>query len=285
MNETIEVATTAKRVAIQGYEGSFHHLAAKAYYNEAVEIVPSRSFSDLVNNTVSPAESDAGIMAIENSIAGSILSNYSLLQESNLTIVGEVFLRIRQHLMALPGRTLDNIKEVHSHPMAIFQCRHFFKAYPHIKLVESEDTALSAKKIRDRQLPNIAAIASDLAAHLFDLPILERDIQVIANNYTRFLILSKHPDNGIADFNKATLYFRVGHGPGSLARALQGIAEAGVNLSKIQSVPVPENEWQYYFYVDMEFDDKEQFARALKTLAPITEGLKILGTYQKGKTI
>lgn len=285
MEKTIAVKTQLKKIAIQGYEGSFHQIAAMAYFNEDIDIIPARSFSDLITISGNTDQCDGGVMAIENSIAGSILSNYSLLQESGLIITGEVYLRIKQNLLALPGQTIEDIREVHSHPMALFQCRQFFKQFPGIKLIESEDTALSAKKINEDQLSGTGAIASDLTAKLFQLEILEEGIETVSNNYTRFLILSKKANPGISPgHNKSSLYFKVQHEPGSLARALLAISEAKVNLSKIQSFPVLGSEWQYYFHVDIEFEEQEQFFNALTALKTLTAELKIFGTYKKGRT-
>lgn len=278
-------STSIKTIAIQGYEGSFHEMAALSYFKEAIQILPSPSFSELIKK-LNNEECDGGIMAIENSIAGSILSNYSLLHETELTITGEVYLGIKQNLMALPGQATADIHEVHSHPMALLQCRHFFKQHPHIKLIETEDTALSAKKIRKKGLTHVAAVASDLAATLYNLDMLEENIQHPKNNYTRFLILSNETDLAQnRNSNKATICFKVSHAPGSLAKVLTGIAQAGVNLSKIQSIPVPENEWEYYFYVDMEFDRQEKFEQALTGLNQNAEGVKTMGIYSKGETI
>ncbi|MEN7551815.1 prephenate dehydratase [Rapidithrix thailandica] len=275
-----------KRIAIQGYEGSFHQIAARAYFQQPIETLPCPTFPELAALSGDPQRSEGGIMAIENSIAGSILPNYSLLQDSELTITGEVYLRIRQNLMALPGQSIEALKEVYSHPMAILQCQQFFKQYPHIKLIESEDTALSAQRVREQSLKGVGAIASSLAAELFELEILEESIETVKNNYTRFLILSHPPVREVApEHNKMSLYFKILHQPGTLAKALNALANVEVNISKLQSFPVPGSEWQYYFHTDIEFETLSQYQQVLETLKPLTEELKVFGTYQKGKTI
>ncbi|ATL49829.1 chorismate mutase [Chitinophaga caeni] len=272
------------RIAIQGFEGCFHQVAARNFFGKQSGIVPCASFSELVKQVKSGADADAGIMAIENSIAGSILPNYSLLKNSNLHVVGELYLQINQHLMVLPGQQLEDIREVHSHPMALLQCIDFLEQHPHIKLVETEDTALSAKNVRSKKLKSTAAIAGKLAAEIFELDIIAPNIHTVKNNYTRFLAISKQapePDPGV---NKASVYFETSHETGSLVKVLAQIAKEGINLSKIQSFPIPAKVWQYYFHADMEFTDLAHFEKALKKITPHTEHLKVLGVYKKGKT-
>ena len=223
-------------------------------------------------------------MAIENSIAGSIMPNYTLLMESTLTIVGEIYVQIHHQLMALPGTKIEDLKEVHSHYMAIQQCRNFFASYPHIHLVETADTALAARDIALQGLKNTAAIASLTAAELYNLEILARGIETVKNNYTRFLILSRDATS-VEDPNKASVHFRVSHAPGSLLKALEVISGNGLNLSKIQSFPVIEEEWRYYFHCDLEFENIDQFEKAKEGLKCVTEMLRVLGVYHKGETI
>ncbi|PKQ64361.1 hypothetical protein BZG02_05960 [Labilibaculum filiforme] len=275
-----------RKIVIQGVEGCFHHLAANAYYGEDVEIIPAGNFATLVGLIQDESVSDGGIMAIENSIAGSILQNYGLLQDSGLVIEGEIFLRIKQNLMALPGQKIEDLKEVHSHPMAIHQCRDFFRNYPHIKLVEMEDTALSAKNVRDNQLKGVGAIAGDYPAELYGLEILAEEIESIKDNQTRFFILKRKKDlvpNG--GYNKASLYFSTSHKPGSLSYILECFAKQNINLSKIQSLPIPGVNWQYFFHVDLEFQGPRQFRDALDNIETYTRGMQILGTYNTGIVI
>lgn len=272
------------RVSIQGYEGSFHQAAARHFFGKHVEVIPCATFRELVKIAANPKESNGGVMAIENSIAGSILPNYNLLQKSNLTIVGEVYLQIKQHLLVNPGVTLEDIREVHSHHMAIQQCLEYLDKF-NWKLVETEDTALSAKLVHQHKSKHIGAIASRLAAELFGLEILASNIHTMKNNYTRFLVL--HPAKEtevIEDANKASVNFHTDHSKGSLARVLTKIADHGINLSKLQSFPIPGSEWQYSFHADMEFDSVDQFDKVIKEIKSVTEGLKVYGVYKKGVT-
>jgi prephenate dehydratase len=272
-----------RRIVIQGVEGCFHHLAANAYYGEDVEIIPAENFAKLIDLTKDELVCDAGIMAIENSIAGSILQNYGLLQDSGLIVEGEIFLRVKQNLMALPGQKIEDLKEVHSHPMAINQCRSFFRKYPHIKLVEMEDTALSARNIRENELDGIGAIAGDLPSKLYNLEILAEEIESIKNNQTRFFLLKRSKDvspNG--GYTKASLYFSTSHEPGSLSYILNCFAKENINLSKIQSHPIPGVNWQYFFHVDLEFDTPTQFKNAMNLISEKAKEMQILGTYNKG---
>jgi prephenate dehydratase len=224
-------------------------------------------------------------MAIENSIAGSILPNYNLLQKSRLSIVGEIYLQIRQHLLVNPGIKLENIREVHSHPMAIQQCLEYLDHFDW-KLVETDDTALSAKHIHQHHSKHAAAIASKLAADLFGLEVLASNIHTMKKNYTRFLIIC-HEDlaEKVEVADKASVNFHTDHSKGSLARVLTGIAEGGINLSKLQSFPIPGSDWEYSFHADMEFDSIEQFNRVIEAIKPITAGLRVYGVYKKGITV
>lgn len=275
-----------RKIVIQGVEGCFHHVAANAYYGEDVEIIPAGNFATLIELIQDDTVCDGGIMAIENSIAGSILQNYGLLQDSGLVIEGEIFLRIKQNLMALPGQKIEDLKEVHSHPMAISQCRAFFRDYPHIKLVEMEDTALSAKNIRDNELLGIGAIAGDLPAELYELDILAEQIESIKNNQTRFFILKRKKEVGPnGGFTKASLYFSTSHNPGSLSYILDCFAQANINLSKIQSLPIPGINWEYFFHVDLEFELPSQFKNVMNKISESAKEMTILGTYNKGIVI
>lgn len=271
------------KVTIQGYEGSFHQEAARQFFGKQVQVIPCATFRDVVKIGANRKESDGAVMAIENSIAGSILPNYNLLKKSNLRIVGEVYLQIKQNLLVYPGVQLEDIREVHSHTMALQQCYDFLDKYKW-KLVESEDTALSARHVQQRKSKHIAAIASKLAAELYKLDILAPSIQTMKNNYTRFLILQRE-DMAIAvpDANKASVNFVTDHSKGSLARVLTQIAEGGINLSKLQSFPIPGSDFQYSFHADMEFDTIEQFHQVMARIRKATVELKIHGVYKNGK--
>lgn len=271
------------RVSIQGYEGSFHQVAAQQFFGAAVEVIPCATFREVVKIAANKKESEGGVMAIENSIAGSILPNYNLLQKSNLKIIGEIYLPIKQQLLVNPGVKLEDIREVHSHHMAIQQCLEFLDKYDW-KLVETEDTALSAKLLHQHRSKHTAAIASKLAADLFELEVLAPNIHTMKSNYTRFLVLQ--PEGvalPIADANKASVNFHTDHSRGSLARVLSKIAEGGINLSKLQSFPIPGSDWEYSFHADMEFDALEQFNTVIDHIKPITAELKIYGVYKNGK--
>ncbi len=273
------------KISIQGYEGSFHQVAARQFFGKDVEVIPCATFKDVVKIAAAKKESDGGIMAIENSIAGSILPNYNLLQKSNLKVTGEVYLQIKQNLLVNPGVKLEDIREVHSHTMALQQCYDFLDKHKW-KLVETEDTALSAKHIHQHKSKHIAAIASKLAAELFDLEIIAPGIQTMKNNYTRFLVLQRadiaRPVEGA---DKASVNFHTDHSRGSLAKVLTKIAEGGINLSKLQSFPIPGSDFKYSFHADMEFDSIEQFEKVIEEVKPFTEALKIYGVYKNGKTI
>lgn len=274
-----------KRISIQGYEGSFHQVAARQFFGKDVEVIPCASFRDVIKIASNKKESDGGVMAIENSIAGSILPNYTLLQKSNLKIAGEVYLQIKQNLLVNPGVKLEDIREVHSHYMALLQCTEFLDKY-NWKLVETEDTALSAKHIHQHKSKHIAGIASKLAAELFQLNIIAPNIHTMKNNYTRFLVLQREElvDTTLGA-NKASVNFHTDHSRGSLAKVLTRIADGGVNLSKLQSFPIPGSDWKYSFHADMEFDSLEQFNAVIENIKPLTQEVKIYGVYKKGKTI
>jgi len=273
------------RVSIQGYEGSFHQEAARVFFGKNVQVITCDNFRDVVKIASNKKESNGGVMAIENSIAGSILPNYNLLQKSNLKVVGEVYLQIRQNLMVNPGVKLEDIREVHSHTMALQQCYDFLDKHKW-KLVETEDTALSAKHIHQHKSKHIAAIASKLAAELYGLDMIAPNIHTLKNNYTRFLILQRE-DNAmeVPDADKASVNFHTDHSKGSLAKVLTAIADGGINLSKLQSFPIPGSDFQYSFHADMEFDSIEQFNDVMKSIKPITEHLKIYGVYKRGKIV
>lgn len=268
-------------VSIQGYEGSFHQVAARSFFGNKVEILPCATFGEVIKTAADPLKTRGGIMAIENSLAGSIMPNYNLLQKSNLFVAGEVYLQINQHLMVNPDVELDQIREVHSHPMALQQCLGFLNQHPW-KLIESEDTALSAKQLVQKKSKHVAAIAGKLAAELFGLKIIAPNIHDVKNNYTRFLILEQAPSE-INGANKASINFHTDHAKGRLSEVLTVIAREDINLSKLQSFPLAGSKFKYGFHADLEFDDIAQFNGLLKKLGRRTEYLKILGVYKKGK--
>lgn len=269
-------------VAIQGVEGSFHQVAAQTFFGKQAPVLCCLSFPELIRKTMDKAQTVAGVMAIENSIAGSILPNYNLLQSSDLKIVGEVYLQIKQQLLTNPGIALEDIREVHSHPMALQQCLSYLNKF-NWKMVETEDTALSAKHIHQHKSKHVAAIASKLAGDMYGLAVIAPNIHTQKNNYTRFLILKRAADvHVIEDANKASVTFRTDHSRGSLARVLTMIAEAGINLSKLQSFPIPESSWLYSFHADMEFNNLLQFNVLMNSLLKVTSELKIYGVYRSG---
>ena len=274
-----------KKVAIQGYEGSFHQVAARHFFGKNVEVIPCDTFRQVVQLGADAKLSDGAVMAIENSIAGSILPNYNLLQKSKLQVIGEVYLSISQNLLTYPGVKLEDIKEVHSHPMAILQCLDYLEKY-NWKLVESEDTALSAKVVHQNKSKHTAAIASKLAAQMFDLNIIKPDIHTLKNNITRFLIVSPaSTKTAVEQANKASIYFQTDHSKGILAKVLAKIAQGNVNLSKLQSMPIPGSTFKYGFYADLEFDNKKQIEKVLEALKGLTNSIRIFGMYQKGKVV
>ncbi len=280
-NELSSSVATGTGIAIQGYAGSFHQVAAQLFFGNKTEVIPCDTFQQVVKLASSRKESAGGIMAIENSIAGSILPNYNLLQKSNLTITGEIYLQIRQNLLVNRGVKLEDIREVHSHTMAIQQCYGFLDKY-NWKHVETDDTALSARLLQQHKSRHTAAIASKLAAELYDLDVIAPNIHTLRNNYTRFLVLQTEQDSPVTGANKASVNFHTDHSRGSLARVLTSIAGGGINLSKLQSFPIPGSEFNYSFHADMEFDSREQFLEVVEEIRPLTEHLKVYGIYKRG---
>jgi prephenate dehydratase len=272
-----------EKIAIQGFEGSFHQLAAQHFFGNKVEVICCATFGEVIQIAANSKQSEGGVMAIENSIAGSILPNYNLLQKSNLKIVGEIYLQIKQNLLVNPGVELSDIREVHSHPMAIQQCFGFLDKH-HWKLVETEDTALSARHIHQHKNKHAAAIASTLAAELFQLKIIAPNIHTLKNNYTRFLVLQP-ADKAmkIDEADKASVNFQTDHSKGSLAKVLTQIADGGINLSKLQSFPIPGSDWKYSFHADLEFETIEQLNDVLEKMKPLTNLLTVYGVYKNGK--
>jgi prephenate dehydratase len=272
-----------KIIAIQGAEGSNHHKVARDFYGATIALKECMSFDALVDSLLDKS-ANIGVMAIENTIAGSIIPNYALIDTHNLHIIGEEYLNIHHHLMALKGQSISDIKEVWSHPMALLQCKAFFKNYPHIKLVEDVDTAEVAKRISKENLPGIAAIAPKIAAEIFDLEIIEDEIQTIKDNATRFVIVQTAvPENGVDQINKASLKFQLNHKRGSLAAILNVLSDCKMSLTKIQSLPVIETPWKYSFFVDVTFEDYKDYAKAKTIIEIMAEEFKVLGTYKNGR--
>ncbi len=273
-----------KRVAIQGIKASFHEEAALKFFGDNIETIECNSFKQTCE-VLKNKEADFVVMAIENSIAGSLLPNYTLLRDYHFTIVGEVYLHIQLNLLALPGVKFNQIKRVESHPIAIRQCDDFFSEFPHLNVVESTDTAACAKKIRDEQLTDTAAIANKLAAQLYGLDIMERRIETNKKNYTRFLILTDNKDTVIENANKASFSFQVSDEVGSLSKVLTIFAEHHINLSKIQSMPVLGKRNQYNFYVDIEWDSHKNYEDAVRKVLRHTVNFTIMGEYLKNDTV
>lgn len=268
-----------KSVAIQGVKGSYHHIVSQQYFDKDILVKEFMTFDEVVDSLVSK-ECDAAIMAIENSIAGSIIPNYALIDNNQLHIVGEHYLDIQHNLLVLNGESIEDIKEVISHPMALLQCKQFFRKHPHIKLVEDKDTAEVAKRIKEQGLKGVAAIASDLAAQLFDLTILAKSIQTIKHNETRFVIVkrtnSEFPEDEI---NKASLKFELDHKRGSLATILNVMSDCHLNLTKIQSLPKIDTPWKYAFFVDITFKKYEDYQKAKSIMNIMAQDFKVLGEY------
>jgi prephenate dehydratase len=274
-----------KKVTIQGYEGSFHQVAARQFFGKNVEVITCGTFKEVVCIGEDKKQSDGAVMAIENSIAGSILPNYNLLQKSKLQVIGEVYLSISQNLVANKGVKLEDIKEVHSHPMAILQCLDYLEKY-NWKLVESEDTALSAKMVQQHKSKHIAAIASKFAAQLYDLNVLTPDVHTLKNNITRFLIMEPiATKTKVEHADKASIYFQTNHSRGILSKVLAKIAQGNVNLSKLQSMPIPGSTFKYGFYADLEFENNKQIEKVLENVKALTNSTKVLGLYKKGKVV
>ncbi|MEZ7499948.1 prephenate dehydratase [Flavobacterium sp. Arc3] len=271
------------KIAIQGIKGSFHHQVAQEYYKNNVIVDECLSFEELVDSLIS-GKSEQAVMAIENSIAGPIIPNFALIDKHNLHIIGEHYLNITQNLMALKGQKVEDITEVHSHPMALLQCMDFLKKYPNIKLVEDKDTAETARRIQEKQLKGIAAIGSNAASVMYDLEILAPAIQTIKNNMTRFVIINK--ENSFVpkeEVNRASLKFELDHKRGSLAAVLNVMSDCKMNLTKIQSLPKIETPWKYSFFVDVTFEKYEDYAKAKSLLQIMAEYFKVLGEYKNTK--
>ena len=273
----------SKPIAIQGIRGSFHHEVVQHYFNGSNNVIECMSFDCAVDSLLN-GKADDIVMALENSIAGSILPNYALIDKHDLIIVGEYFLDIQHSLMALDGQTINDIKEVHSHPMALLQCKMFLKKHPHIKLVEAKDTADVAKQISEDKIFGIAAIASKNAALMFGLNVLAESIQTIKHNETRFVIVKRESSEANEKMlNKASLKFILDHKRGSLATILNVMSDCKLNLTKIQSLPKIDTPWKYAFFVDVTFDEYKDYEKAKSIIALMADDFKILGEYKNAR--
>lgn len=270
------------RIAIQGFRGSFHERAAHLFFGKDIKIIPCETFRDLFMS-LENGHADFAVCAIENSLAGSILPNYALLGGTPVEIFGEVYVHIAMQLLGQPGQKLSDITEVHSHPVALLQCQNFFSKHPNIRQVESIDTALSAKEIAEGNILHRATVASKEAAEYYGLDILATNIHDNEKNFTRFLALRPRKEDVVhPTATKASFSFRAFHEPGSLATVLSIIGEHGINLTKIQSIPVVGEAWRYYMYVDVEFADYDIYMHMIQAIQPHVRDLYILGEYPRG---
>lgn len=277
-----------KRVAIQGVSGAFHEIAARQYFDgEEIEIIPCNTFKDLFH-LLAQDPSTLGIVAIENTIAGSLLQNHNLLRESGCKIIGEHKLRISHTLAALPGQTISDISEVHSHPIALMQCEEFLEQHHHLRAVESDDTALSAKEIAENKITGRAAICSAFAAEKYGLEVLVDGIETNKRNFTRFLIIAQPElaEKMVKDIHldKSSMVFTLPHEEGSLAKVLSILSFYHVNLTKIQSLPIVGREWEYQFYINLTFDNYERYRQSLDAVRPLLKDFQLLGEFKEAKT-
>lgn len=277
-------------IAIQGGHGAFHEMAARKFFEgNELEIQPCETFEELFYE-LSRGSINYGVVAIENSVAGSILHNYNLLRKSGLQITGEVYLRIVQNLMALPGQRVENLREIHSHPVAIQQCNVYLDKLRRkgVRIVESSDTALSAKWISDNKLTGYGALASRLAAEMYGLEVLEEGVEADKANFTRFLIVASNQRNlnhSVEDdpaIDKASVCFSLPHESGSLSQVLSVLAFYNMNLTKIQSLPIVGKAWEYFFLADLMFSNYQRYRMALEAIRPLTDQLGIMGEYMHG---
>ncbi|NMH87175.1 prephenate dehydratase [Flavivirga algicola] len=272
-----------KTVAIQGVKGSFHHIVSQQFFEKSVDVIECLTFDRVVDSLITK-ECDAAIMALENSIVGSIIPNYALIDTYGLHVVGEHYLDIQHNLMALPNQRIEDIEEVYSHPMALLQCKEFFKQYPHIKLVEDKDTAEVAQRIQEKKLKGVGAIASVMAADIFELDVLATSIQTIKHNETRFVIVKRtNSEVSENEINKASVKFESDHKRGSLAAILNVMSDCKLNLTKIQSLPIIETPWKYAFFVDVTFEKYVDFKKSKSIIDIMGEGFKVLGEYKNAK--
>ena len=276
-----------KKVAIQGISGSYHHIAACNYFEgEEIEIVPCEHFRDVIA-TVKKDPNVVGIMAIENTIAGSLLQNHELIRESELKVAGEYKLHITHSLVCLPEENMEDIFEINSHPIALMQCHDFLRGYPQFKIVEKGDTASSAREIAEKRLKGHAAICGRYAAEIYGMKILAEGIETNKRNFTRFLTLA---NKWSADElmqgrqpNKSSLVFALPHSAGSLSKILSILSFYDINLTKIQSLPIIGREWEYLFYIDLTYDNYMRYRQSLDAFIPLTKDFKILGEYEEGR--
>ena len=276
-----------RKVAIQGIAGSYHDIAARRYFDQdEVETIPCNTFRDVITS-IRRDPSIVGMMAIENTIAGSLLQNHELIRESGFSIIGEYKLRISHSLVALPGTKLEDVKEVNSHPIALMQCTEFLDTIPYAKIVEKEDTAGSARWIAEQKLQGHAAICGKLAAEIYGMEVLAEGIETNKRNFTRFLAIADRwtADEMMKDCikNKASPVFALPHTAGSLSKVLSVLSFYDMNLSKIQSLPIIGREWEYLFYINLTFNDYTRYRQALDAIRPLTKDLKILGEYEEGR--
>ena len=271
-----------KNIGIQGIKGSFHHIVANNFFGKEINLTEFLSFEEMIYN-LNNGKIDYAVMAIENSTAGSIIPNYALIDEYDINIVGEYYLQITHNLMALKGQSLEDIKEVQSHPMALLQCRDFFKNNSSIILVEEKDTAQIAKKIAENKLKGLGAIASELACKAYGLEIIKENIQTIKKNQTRFVILQNIRTYENININKASLKFELDHKRGSLATILNVLSDCKLNLTKIQSMPKIQSPWRYSFFVDLTFENKEDYFKAKSIIKIMAKEFKVLGEYKNSK--
>lgn len=279
--------TMKRKVAIQGIAGSYHDIAARRYFEgDEVETIPCNTFRDVIQS-IKKDPSILGLMAIENTIAGSLLQNHELIRESGFSVIGEYKLRISHSLVALPGTKLEDVVEINSHPIALMQCTDFLDTLPNAKIVEKDDTASSARWIAEQHLKGHAAICGKLAAEIYGMEVLAEGIETNKRNFTRFVAIADRwtADEVMRDCvkNKASLVFAVPHVAGSLSRVLSVLSFYDMNLSKIQSLPIIGREWEYLFYVNLTFNDYIKYRQALDAIRPLTKDLKILGEYEEGK--
>ena len=278
--------TMKRKVAIQGIAGSYHDIAARRYFEgDEVETIPCNTFRDVIQS-IKKDPSILGLMAIENTIAGSLLQNHELIRESGFSVIGEYKLRISHSLVALPGTKLEDVVEINSHPIALMQCTDFLDTLPNAKIVEKDDTASSARWIAEQHLKGHAAICGKLAAEIYGMEVLAEGIETNKRNFTRFVAIADRwtADEVMRDCvkNKASLVFAVPHVAGSLSRVLSVLSFYDMNLSKIQSLPIIGREWEYLFYVNLTFNDYIKYRQALDAIRPLTKDLKILGEYEEG---
>ena len=276
-----------KRIAIQGVLGSYHDIAAHKFFkDEEIELICCNTFEEVFEHM--RKDSDIiGMIAIENTIAGSLLHNYELLRESGATIIGEHKLRISHSIMCLPEDDWSSLSEVNSHPVALAQCRDFLHGHPELKVVETDDTAGSAENIRRNNLKGHAAICSKYAAELYGMKILQEGIETNKHNFTRFLVICnpwKADEIKNRNVNKANIVFSLPHSEGSLSQVLSIFSFYKINLTKIQSLPIIGREWEYMFYVDVMFSDYLRYKQSIDAVTPLTKALKILGEYAEGES-